>query len=86
MRRKAPEPLLDLTFRNLGGAWCEIHDLNLLLSDVLSKYDILFDERTQFARLYDYDRNVVFWIRAYTMAKVTITLWPIDYNQPSNIN
>lgn len=84
--RRSIEPLKDYMFRNLGGRWSEIHDIDLTLADVLSKYELVLDDRTEFARFYDFERNVVFWYRAYTWAKVTLTLWPIDDSKPSNIN
>lgn len=68
------KPLQDIIFREVNGKW--IDPLGNLLADFLAEYDIIVDDRCQFARLYDYKRMVLFYYRA-SHGKVQITLWRI---------
>lgn len=58
------------------GLWLDAY--GNLLADVLAKYEIIVDDRTQFARLYDYDRMIQFEYRAYPGGKITLILNRID--------
>ena len=61
-------------FRYIGGLWRDTALDAGILSDVLSQWEIELDYRTQFARLYDYERGLVFTYRAYSGAKITLTI------------
>lgn len=67
--------LKEYVFHNWSGKWTDA-STNEVLADVLAKYEIIVDDRTQFARLYDYERGVSFWYRAYS-GKITLTLWEL---------
>lgn len=76
--RKIKEPLKQYIFRYVDGMWRDVRDYNYLLSDFFTEYDVNFDERIEFARFYDYDRNICIWYRAYNQAKVTVDIWPVN--------
>lgn len=66
------KPLQELVFHHIMGMWQT--PTGNILADVLAEYEIIVDDRTQFARLYDYARGIVFYYRA-SAGKVTLTLW-----------
>ena len=69
------KPLKDYDFRLIGGVFRDIkYQEQELLTDVLTKYDIIVDDRTQFARLYDYVREIVIYYRSHGNV-VTIIIW-----------
>lgn len=69
------KPLKDYDFRLVGGVFRDIkYQEQELLTDVLTKYEIIVDDRTQFARLYDYVRDIVIYYRSHGNV-VTITIW-----------
>ena len=65
------KPLQDIIFRPIDGLWQSAD--GVVLADFLSSYDIVMDDRTQFARLYDYGRMLCFHYRA-SAGKVQITV------------
>lgn len=69
------KPLRELVFRPMGGLWREC-SCGALLADVLNEYELVIDDRTEFVRLRDYQRNVSIWYRA-SAGKVTITIWKL---------
>lgn len=69
------KPICEYIFHPAPGMWTDV-STGEVLADVLSEYGIIVDDRTQFARLYDYERHVCFWYRAYAH-KITLTLWQI---------
>lgn len=69
------KPLKKYDFRLIGGVFRDIKNQEQeLLTDVLTKYEIIVDDRTQFARLYDYVREVVIYYRSHGNV-VTIIIW-----------
>lgn len=69
------KPLKDYDFRLIGGVFRDIKNQEQeLLTDVLTKYEIIVDDRTQFARLYDYVREIVIYYRSHGNV-VTIIIW-----------
>lgn len=63
-------------FRPTAGIWMDAN--GRVLADVLAEHGLTIDERTQFARLYDYDEMKCFWYRAYGAFKITLTIYPIS--------
>ena len=73
------KPLESYQFQPVDGVWVDVKGKEpVILADVLQYYDILMDDRTQFARLYDYVRHVVIWYRAYGALKITIDVWQME--------
>lgn len=68
------KPLQDIIFRPVDGMWQDAE--GNIMADVLASYDIIVDDRTQFARLYDYERMLRIYYRA-SAGKVTLTIWRI---------
>lgn len=68
-------PIKELIFRDVDGMWRDCSN-GAILADVLSEYNLLIDDRTQFARIYDYERGVCFWYRA-SAGKIKLTLWAL---------
>ena len=54
------------------GVWMDA--FGNVLADILAKYEIIVDDRCQFARLIDYDCAICFEYRAYPGGKITLTL------------
>lgn len=70
------KPKLNLVFRLVDGLWQSAE--GIILAEFLAERGIVMDDRTQFARLYDYDVNECTWYRAYGSQKITITIWDIQ--------
>ena len=69
-------PLFSYVFRPVNDTWVDVKGSEpVVLADVLQSFDILIDDRTQFARLYDYRRGLIIWYRAYGALKITIDIW-----------
>lgn len=62
-----------MIFREIGGTWTDA-STGRVLADVLAEYEIIVDDRTEFARIRDYVRNILIFFRA-SAGKVTITIW-----------
>lgn len=63
-------------FREIDGIWRDVLDKNGdILADVLKQYEIIMDDRTQFARLYDYERMMCFWYRNYACGHITLHVY-----------
>ena len=64
-----------MIFRPIDGIWRDCSS-GAVLADVLDEYELVIDDRAEFIRLRDYDRNVSIWYRAGAN-KVTITIWEL---------
>lgn len=69
-------PICEYIFRPMPDIWTDA-STGKVLADVLAEYGIIVDDRTQFARLYDYERGICFLYRAFAN-KVTLTLLRIS--------
>lgn len=66
------KPLQDIAFFLMpDGIWRDVE--GHILADVLANYDIIVDDRCQFARLYDYERKFIIYYRVYG-GKITLTI------------
>lgn len=70
------KPIREYIFRPMPEIWTDA-STGKVLADVLQEYEIIVDDRTQFSRIYDYERMICFWYRA-AANKITLTLWKID--------
>lgn len=70
------KPKLNLVFRLIDGLWQSAE--GMILAEFLAERGIVMDDRTQFARLYDFDVNECIYYRAYGSQKITITIWDIQ--------
>ena len=68
------KPLREFTFLPMGDHWQDVD--GRVLADVLAEYEIVVDDRTQFARLYDYERMECIYYRA-SAGRVRLTFWQI---------
>ena len=67
-----------MTFVVVDGVWRDIASpTGKILADVLLDYNLEIDERTQFARLYDYNLGYRIEYRAYG-GKVKLNFYPIS--------
>ena len=66
------KPLQEVSFFPMGDVWQDVE--GHVLADFLASYDIIVDDRTEFARLRDYQRRLSIWYRAGA-GKVRITIW-----------
>lgn len=72
--------LKQFDFRPIGNpdaVWTDTRS-GKTLAAVLTEYNIIVDDRTQFARLYDYDAGYSIWYRAYDSMRITLTIYPIN--------
>lgn len=69
------KPLQDITFFPMGDIWQDVE--GHVLADFLASYDIIIDDRTEFARLKDYEHRLSIWYRAGAR-KVRITIWRME--------
>lgn len=68
------KPICEYIFRPMPEIWTDA-STGKVLADVLAEYGIIVDDRTQFARINDYEHNMCFWYRAYTGGKISLTLY-----------
>lgn len=64
-----------LIFRPVEGSWLSAD--GVLLADYLANRGLTIDDRTEFARIKDYDEYECIWYRAYGAQKVTIAVWDL---------
>lgn len=69
------KPIQEYIFRPMPDMWTDASS-GKVLADVLQEYEIIVDDRTQFARIYDYERGICFWYRA-AANKIVLTLYHI---------
>lgn len=69
------KPIKEFIFRGIDGMWRDCSS-GVVLADVLAEYELLIDDRTQFARINDYERGLSIWYRA-NGGKITLTFWSI---------
>lgn len=70
------KPKLYLVFRPVEGMWRSADDI--LLADFLAGRGLVIDDRTEFARIKDYEAHEYIFYRAYGALKITITIWHLD--------
>lgn len=70
------KPIRELVFRQMGGMWRDC-STGAVLADVLNEYELVIDDRAEFVRFRDYQRNVSIWYRAGA-GKITIVVWKLD--------
>lgn len=69
------KPLREMIFRPIDGIWQDC-STGAVLADVLSEYDMVIDDRSEFIRMRDYERNVSIWYRA-SAGRIKITIWSL---------
>ena len=69
------KPIREYIFRPMPEIWTDA-GTGEVLADVLQKYAIIVDDRTQFARLYDYDANVCYHYRS-SAGMIKLTIWKL---------
>lgn len=69
------KPVMEMIFRPIDGIWRDCSN-GAVLADVLSEYELVIDDRAEFVRLKDYQRNLSIYYRA-SASKITITIWKI---------
>lgn len=68
------KPLHSYHFRQIDGIWQDTRENAGILADFLAARNLLIDDRTQFARIYDYDEDVCYWYRV-DGGLITIEVW-----------
>lgn len=58
------KPLHSYQFRQIEGVWQDTRENAGILADFLATRNLLIDDRTQFARIYDYDAGWCIFYRA----------------------
>lgn len=67
-------PIKQMLFRPVQGIWQDVAGDSGTFSDFLTEYGIIIDDRTEFVRLKDYERNISIWLRMEAM-KISVTIW-----------
>lgn len=70
------KPIETYVFRMIDGMWRDVTHDGGILADVLSRWELDFDYRVEFARVKDYERGILFMYRA-SAGKVSLELWRI---------
>lgn len=70
------KPLREYTFRPINGVWQDQTGTGKTLAEILKLYELLIDDKCEFARFKDYQTDTEIWYRA-TALKITITIWQI---------
>lgn len=68
------KPLKQIIFVPANGVWQDVAGDSGTLADTLARYDIILDDKTEFARIRDYENNLYILIKCGAM-KVTMTIW-----------
>lgn len=63
-------------FRPVNGIWMDAN--GTVLADFLADRGMTIDDRTEFARLKDYESMEYIWYRAYGAQKITITIYQLE--------
>ncbi len=58
------KPLHSYQFRQIEGIWQDTRENAGILADFLAARNLMIDDRTQFARIYDYDAGWCIFYRA----------------------
>lgn len=69
------KPSKEMIFRQIDGIWQDCSN-GAVLADVLDEYELVIDDRAEFVRFKDYQRNVSIWYRA-SAGKITMTFWTL---------
>lgn len=69
------KPLREMIFRPIDGIWRDCSN-GVVLADVLNEFELIIDDRAEFIRLKDYQRNISIYYRA-SAGKITITIWKL---------
>lgn len=69
------KPIKVYNFRPIEGMWMDA-STGSVLADILAEYDIIVDDRCEFARIRDYERHIKFFYRA-TAGLVSLELWQL---------
>lgn len=70
------KPVKEMIFRPIDGIYRDPAS-GKVLADVLDEYELLIDDRMQFARIYDYERELLIYYRAGSLM-VRLTFWKLD--------
>lgn len=72
------KPLHYYQFRFIGGMWRDVAGNGGVLADILARWELEIDYRTQFARIKDLDQGLEFTFRAWTCAKIELTITKLE--------
>lgn len=64
-----------MIFRQIYGIWRDCSN-GAVLADVLEEYELKVDDRAEFIRFRDYERDISIWYRA-SAGKITMTFWTL---------
>lgn len=70
------KPLHQYLFRQISGIWQDTTENAGTLAGFLAARNLLIDDRTQFARIYDYQEGACYWYRV-DGGLITIDVWKI---------
>ena len=69
------KPINEQIFRQVDGVWMDAQ--GQVLADVIRENELVIDDRCQFARFYDYVRDLCIYYRV-AGGKIVLTFWNIS--------
>lgn len=72
------QPLKTYVFRPVDNAWVDVKGDGELLADVLDYYDLVIDDKCEFARFRDFERNIEIWYRMRAALCISIDVWALE--------
>ena len=70
------KPIHSYRFHAIEGMWRD-GNTGIILADLLLMYDLLIDDKCEFARMKDYERNISIWYRRPSNGLITIEIWQL---------
>lgn len=70
------KPLHSYRFRQIEGIWRDATANAGILADFLAAHNLLIDDRTEYARIKDYEEGMCYWYRV-DGGLITIDIWKI---------
>lgn len=71
------QPLKTYVFRPVNDAWVDVKGDGELLADVLRCYDLVIDDKCEFARFKDLEHNLEIWYRVRGALCISIDVWEL---------
>lgn len=65
-------------FKLVQGIWRNITGDSEILADFLERLELNIDDKTQYARIIDYENNLYYIFHRVNWEKITIEVWKIN--------
>lgn len=72
------QPLKTYVFRPINDVWVDVKGDGELLADILLRYDLVIDDKCEFARFKVLEYNLEIWYRVRGAMCISIDVWELD--------